>query len=290
MKYLDSLTLAKISKFNLKVRYVVEGVMSGLHSSPLKGHSLEFAQHREYSSGDELRHIDWKIYGRTERFFVKQFQDETNLRAYILLDASASMGYSSGKNPKKMEYAAQLSAALAYLLVHQEDSVGFSMFDSSLRFFVPPFHRVSHLATIFDRLEHVETGGETDIDGILRDFARHVKKRSLLIVVSDLLDDPEKTLKALKYFRFRHHQIIVLQVLDRQEVDFGFSGENLFRHLETGGGLFVDADELRASYRQVFGSFVEKYKSGFRQAGIEYFLVTTDVPIEVSLAKCLTAR
>ena len=290
MKFLNPLTLAKLSNLKVHVRQVVEGSLSGLHSSPYKGHSLEFAQHREYSSGDELRHIDWKVFGRSDKFFVKQFQDETNLRAYIILDASGSMGFSSGKNPSKLQYAGTLCSALSYLLLNQGDAVSLGVFDTSLRFFIPPHHQLSHLTLLLDKLEGIAPGGETDIVGVLKGFGRFMKKRGLLIFVSDLLSDQENILKALKYFRFRHHEVIVIQVLDPEEIKFGYSGENIFVNMENKNSVFADNEEIGAEYRKLFKEFLSGYKTAFHGAGIDYSLVTTDTPPEQALERCLSKR
>ena len=290
MKFLDSLTLAKLSKLKIHVRHVVEGLLSGLHSSPHKGHSLEFSQHREYSFGDELRHIDWKVFGRSDKFFVKQFQDETNLRAYIILDASGSMGFSSGKNPSKLDYSAKLSAALSYLLLNQEDAVSLTAFDSTLRFFIPPHHQLSHLTMLLDKLENVKPGGETNIPGILKDFGRYLKKRGLLIFVSDLLSDQENILKALEYFRFSHHEVIVIQVLDPEEINFSYPGESIFTHMEGNNSVFADNDETAVEYRKLFNGFLSGYRAAFRQAGIDYNLITTNMQVEIALERCLAKR
>ncbi len=293
MKLLHPVTLAKLSNLRLRVQRVVEGVLSGLHSSPYKGHSLEFSQHREYAYGDELRHIDWKVYGRSDRFFIKQFQDETNLRAYLLLDASGSMGYRSQGSPgglSKLDYASQLSAALAYLLLRQEDAVSLGVFDTSLRFFLPPRHQLSHFSLLCDKLETLAPGGETGIETVLKGFGRFMKRRGLVIVVSDLLADPAEVLKTLKFFRFRHHEVMVFHVLDPEEIGFHFSGEALFRHAENKEELFADADAIGEAYRGVFAKFLEEYKTGFRSAGIDYHLVTTDTPLETALARCMRGR
>ena len=290
MKFLDSLTLAKLSSLKIRVRHVVEGLLSGLHSSPYKGHSLEFAQHREYSSGDELRHIDWKVFGRSDRFFVKQFQDETNLRAYIILDASGSMGFKSANNPSKLEYASSLCAALSYLLLNQEDAVSLGVFDAALRSFIPAHHQLSHLSLLLEKLEKLSPGGKTDIPGVLKGFGRFMKKRGLLIFVSDLLSDVEGVSNALKYFRYRHHEVMVLQVLDPEEINFGYSGENVFTHMEDGSSVFADAGEMGDEYRRLFSGFLSGYKTAFRQAGIDYNLVTTDMPVEKALERCLAKR
>jgi uncharacterized protein (DUF58 family) len=291
MTYLDPRLLAKLSNLNLRVRYVVEGMMSGLHASPFKGHALEFAQHREYSSGDEIRHIDWKVFGRSEKFFVKQFQDETNLRAFVLLDASGSMGFSSGRSVSKLTYASYLAAAISYILLSQQDAVSLSIFDEKIRLFLPAGQRFSHLSEIYENLENLVPGGETDIDNVLKEFGRHLKKRSLLILISDLLGDPEKIVKAVKYFRFRHHEPIVLQVLDPEEIEFSFAqGENIFVNMENKTRIFADSDDIKKAYNDAFRQFIAGYQAGFRNSGIDFYTFTTTTPLEMALGQCLSKR
>lgn len=287
MKFLDPLSLAKLSSFQIRVRYVVEGILSGLHTSRYKGQSLEFAQHREYVLGDELKYIDWKVYGRSDKFFIKQFQDETNLRAYILLDCSGSMKYRSKGRENKLTYAAYLTASLSYLLLRQEDSVGLGAFDENIRFYVPPLHQMSHLKTILEKLENLSAGGDTGIENVLKAFGPQIKRRGLLILISDLLGDSKKIVNALKYFRYRHHQVMVLHVLDPDEINLPYAGENVFLHLEKSAQISCDADVIRTEYKNLFREFLEEYKTGFRSSGIDYFLITTDTPLEVSLGKCL---
>ncbi|MFH1368795.1 MAG: DUF58 domain-containing protein [Elusimicrobiota bacterium] len=287
MPILDSLDLNKLSKLRLNVRHVVEGLLSGLHSSPYKGQSLEFAQHREYSPGDEIRHVDWKVFGRSDRFFIKQYQDETNLRAYILLDSSGSMKYSSKGQPSKLNYAAHIAGAIAYLLLKQEDAVSLGAFDDSLRFYLPPNHQTSHLQEIFRKLEGVEAGGETGIGKVLKGFGRHIRRRGLIILVSDLLAEPRKVIETLKYFRCRHHEILVIQVLDPEEVKFRFSGENTFVQLEGNAEISADSDTVRDEYRQLMKNFIDEYKHSFRRSRIEYAMATTDMPLEKTIYNAL---
>jgi uncharacterized protein (DUF58 family) len=290
MKFLDPRTLGKLQGLQLRVKYVVEGALAGLHSSSLKGHSLEFAQHREYAYGDELRHIDWKVFGRSDRLFIKQFQDETNLRAHLVLDASGSMSFSSPGRMTKLVYGTQITASLAYLLLHQGDAVGLGVFDEKLRFSLPPYHRLAHLATIFEKLEQVQAGGETGMESVLKYLGQHIKRRSLIVLVSDLLGDQAAIIKALKYFRFRHHEVIVLQVLDPDEIAFPYGGENTFLHLENNDRLYADCDEVADEYRTIVDAFISGYRHGFRQAGIDYHLLTTDMPLETALGKYLEKR
>lgn len=289
-KLLEPQALAKLSNLRLNVRQVVEGLLAGLHSSPHKGQSQEFAQHREYSPGDELRRIDWKVFARSDRFFVKQYQDETNLRAYILLDTSGSMAFSSKGRPSKLAYAAHLAAALAYLLLRQEDAVSVAAYDDSLRFYLPPNHQLSQLSLIFSKLEGLEAGGDTGTGAALGEIGRHLKKRGLIILISDLLSDPEETLKMLRYYRLRHHEVMALQVLDPEELDFGFTGENRFVQLEGKAEVSADADEVRDEYRKLLNAMIEEYKLGFRRSKIDYRLFTTDKPLESALGAFLAAR
>ena len=288
MKFIDPAAFARLSHLHMRVGCVVEGLLSGLHQSPRHGHSLEFSQHREYSHGDELRRIDWKVFARSDRFFVKQFQDETNLRAWLLLDASASMKFAGAGRPDKLTYASWLTASLAYLLLRQEDAVSLGIFDSSLRFFLPPRHQLSHLSLIFKQLENITPGGETEISSVLSSMGKHMRRRGLLVLVSDLMSDPVEVIKALKYFRYRHHEVMVFHVMDDSERFFQFSGEKTFVDLENGRQVYGDADALRAAYRRIVEQFIETYKTGFRQAGIHYHLVSTGTPLEKTLAQCLT--
>ena len=287
MKYLEQELVAKIASLKIRAHSVVEGLLSGLHSSPFKGHSLEFAQHRQYSFGDELRHIDWKVFGRSDRFFVKQFQDETNLRAYILVDASKSMCYGTKPGVSKFEYAGRLASALSYLLLKQEDAVSLAAFDETLRFFLPARNNIAHLALLTDKLENMECSGKTDIGEVLKKFGAQLKKRGLVIVISDFLSEGTGVLKALRSIKFRHHEVIAVQVLDKSEIEFGFAGETKFVNLENSKDVRADAEAVASEYRKLFNKFLEEYELGFRRSGIRYHLLTTDIPMELAIAKCI---
>ncbi len=228
MKLLDPVALSKIASLQLRARHVVDGLLSGSHLSRLRGHSLEFAQHREYVRGDELKHIDWKMNGRSDRLFIKQYQDETNLRCCILLDASGSMGYASKGNISKLEYGAMAAASLCYLLFQQGDAAGLGIFDDNLHTFLPPMHQQSYLPLLNAALENVKPGGDTGIHTALADVARRLKKRSMVILVSDLLGDTGQIMPALRHLSARRYDVMVLQVLDPREIDFDFSGEAPF--------------------------------------------------------------
>jgi uncharacterized protein (DUF58 family) len=287
MRFLDQNDINRIAHLQVRVRYVVEGALAGLHASSQKGHSLEFAQHREYAPGDELRRIDWKVFGRADRFFVKQYQDETNLRAYIALDASGSMGFAAGGRMTKLAYGTTLAAALAYLLLRQGDAAGLGVFDESFRFSVPAAHQLAHLERLFGKLEDLAAGGETDLAAVLADLGRHIRRRSLVVVISDLMGDAAGVARALRYIRSRHHEVIVLQVLDPDEIRFPYEGERSFVHLENGERVPADAGAIAREYRRAFDRFLAGYTSAFRQAGIAYHRVTTEVPLDAALGRCL---
>jgi uncharacterized protein (DUF58 family) len=290
-KYLDPINLAKLGNLRIKAKYVVEGFVSGMHRSPYRGHSLEFAQHREYSPGDELRHIDWKVYGRTDKFFVKQYQEETNLRAYILLDISRSMTYKYGKTLDKLTYGIHLAAILSYLLLHQDDSVGLAVFDNEVRNFIPSRAHMGHFSIIAEALEKITPGKDTKIASVSDSFSKYLKRRGLIIFISDLLDEPSEVIKTLKNFRYKHHDVIVLQVISNAEREFPFEGSSLFESLEgTDLKVYSEPELIQAEYRRLFNEFIEQYKIGFRQAGIDYCLLSTDMPFELGIRSFISNR
>lgn len=290
-KYLDPVSLSKLGNLRLKAKYVVEGFISGMHQSPHRGHSLEFAQHREYTPGDELRHIDWKVYGKTDKYFVKQYQEETNLRAHILLDISNSMTYKFGGTLDKLSYGIHLAAVLGYLLLHQEDSVGLAVFDSEIRNFIPSRAHLGHFSIIADALEKIIPGKDTRIAPVLESFSRRIRKRGLIIFISDLFDEPEEVLKTLKNFRYQHHDVMVIQVISNAEREFPFEGPLFFEPLEgDNAGIYSEADLIRDEYRRLMEEFINRYKVGFRQAGIDYFLLSTDTPFELGIRSLFSSR
>jgi uncharacterized protein (DUF58 family) len=291
IKLLDPAALLGRGKPHLRARYVVEGIVSGLHKSPFTGHSLEFSQHREYTPLDEPKHIDWKVYGRTDKLFIKQYEEETNLRSYILLDKSGSMAFAAGGKMDKLTYSANIAAALSYLLIHQEDSVGLALFDTGIKEYIPPRAQSEQFSLIYNTLQGITPGGETSLAETINGFGRLLKKRSLLIFISDLMDEPSDVLKAIKQFRFKHHDVIVLHVIDPAERALDFGGSILFESLEKSGEKFyTEPDDIRAVYTSVFEKFLEDYRRGFLGAGIDYHLIVTDVPVEAGLGAYLAAR
>lgn len=288
---LDPLVLARLQNLELRARTVVEGFISGLHQSPFRGYSLEFAEHREYSPGDEIRHIDWKVYGRTDRFFVKQFEQESNLRVNLLVDLSGSMNFRGGRAPlSKFDTAAVLAAGLAVLGLRQNDSAGLALLGESGVRSVPPRSSRSHLNVILDALVSASPGGGTALSRGLETVALSARKRGLFILFSDLLDDPGSVLRSLKFLQFKRNEIKVVQLLDPDELDFPFSGSVEFTSLEDGAKLVLDAGSYREDYRKAVRRLIERYRAALRDAGIEYYCHSTDEPPDAVLRSVLRSR
>ncbi len=279
--YFDPQVLARLQNLRIRARTVAEGFIGGLHKSPFRGQSLEFAEHREYAFGDELKHIDWKIYGRTDRFVVRQFEEETNLRIILLLDASGSMGFKGDKSAlSKYDYGATISASLAYLALHQGDSAGLCLLQSSGQKFLPPRSSFSHLNILADELGKVRPQGPTSLNHCLESLSPSLSRRSLIILVSDLFDDQEKTYKALKLLRFKKHEVIMLHLLDRAERDFTFTGHLKFESMESPDSLQMDAEIYAREYRELMDKLIESYRTNLRNLGIAYHFHTTDEPLD----------
>ena len=226
-KYLDPEVVAKLNNMKLRARLVVEGYLIGHHKSPYHGFSVEFAEHRAYGHGDEVRHIDWKLFGKTDRYYVKRFEEETNVRSYILLDKSQSMSFSSG-SITKLAYGSYLSAALSYLMLNQKDAMGLVLFDEKIKKFIPPRAKTSHSNIIMSALEKIKAGNDTQIRPVLNSMADRIRKRGLVILISDLLDDPEQVLMGLNNFKYNKQEVIVFHLVDRKEYDFDFTDRTQF--------------------------------------------------------------
>lgn len=289
--YFDPLVLARMENLQIRARTVVEGFISGLHQSPYRGYSLEFAQHREYSSGDELKHIDWKVYGRTDRFFVKQFEQETNLRLYVLLDGSGSMGFKGERSGlSKYDYGATLAACIVYLSLRQGDSTGLGILGESKVRIIPPRNAFSHLNVILDELGASRPQGRTALSHSLEAIAHSCKKRSLIILISDLFDDVDTVLRSLKFLQFKKHELMVIHLLDRDEKDFPYSGSVRFDSLESDEKIVMDPGPYRDDYRSAIQSFIDHYRFTLRNSGVEYHFHTTDEPLDKMLQTVLGAR
>jgi len=289
-KYLDPQFVSKLSNLELIARLVVEGFIAGLHKSPYHGFSVEFSEHRQYSAGDDTRYIDWKVYGRTDRYFIKQFEEETNLRAYIILDASRSMGYSSGGSITKFEYACYLTAGLSYLMLMQRDAVGLVLYDERIRKFIPPRSVKSYLSVILSELESNEPSNKTKTADVLHSIAERIKRRGLIIVISDLLDEQDEVISALKHFKHKRNELIVFQVLDPAERNFNFNFDAVFKDVETSEKIMTQGLYVQRDYRRAFEEFIKKYRLECLVNGIDYELMDTSTSFDVALFRYLSKR
>ena len=288
-RYLDPAILAKVGFSPLLARVVVEGFINGLHKSPFHGLSVEFADHREYVAGDDLRFLDWALYARTDHYYIKRFEEETNLRCTILLDRSASMSYGTG-TLTKWDYACFLASCLAYLMVRQQDAVGLTLFGARPGAFVPPRCRRSHLRQLMATMVRQAPAGETDVAASLRAAIRKLKRRGLVVVISDLIDEPSETLKALRLLAGHRHDVIVFHVQDATELDFSFQGPALFRDLETGEEMEIDPAALRDDYVRQMQELCDYYRKGLAELGVDYQLINTREPYDKALTTYLNRR
>ncbi len=290
-QYLDPAILSRMQGLALRARLVVEGYVAGMHRSPFHGFSIEFAEHREYTPGDDLRYLDWKVLARSDKYCLKQFEEETNLVCNLLLDTSESMSYQSAKAPmSKLEYAKCAAASLAYLILQQRDSVGMVTFDREIRALVRPSGNPSHLKEILHVLERSAGEQKTATGPILHELAERFRKRGIVILFSDLLDDVEAILAGLKHFRHRRHEVVLMHILDPAEVDFPFDQRMLFRGLEGMPELLAEPRALRKAYLDELQKFFHRLKHGCRQQRIDYVLVRTDQSLEVVLSSYLASR
>jgi uncharacterized protein (DUF58 family) len=288
-RYLDPLTLAKVRGLELQARLVVEGYLSGMHKSPYHGFSVEFAQHREYVPGDDIRHIDWKVYGRTERYYLKQYEEETNLVCWMLLDISESMQYRSGP-VSKYDYAAMVTAAMAYLILHQQDSVGLVTFDDQVRKFLKPSSQPSHLREIVHTMNLGAAREKTRLAPIFHDLAERVVHRGLIFIISDLFDDVPDILAGLKHLRYKRHEIVIFHIWDRAELEFPFQEATLFRGLEQYPELLTDPRSLRQGYLEEVDTFVHELKRGCLTQNVDYVQLRTDTNLGIALSSYLAHR
>lgn len=285
---LDPRILARLKGLRVRAHRIVEGYVAGLHRSPFRGFSIEFAEHREYVPGDDLRYVDWKVYGRTDKYYVKQYEDETNLVCYLLLDVSESMRYQGPGAPlSKFEYAQCLAAALGYLVVMQRDAVGLATFDNQLRQWLRPAGNPAHHQQLMSIMESTRPVAKTAMDQTLHAIAERLTKRSLVYIFSDCLDDPDALLRGLKHFRHRRHEVTLLQILDPYELEFPFRGTTLFRGLEQFPDLVADPSSLRAAYLEELQHFLRVVRSGTVELGMAYRLLRTDQPFDRALTTIL---
>jgi len=289
-KYLDPYALSRLKNLSLAAGMVVEGFFSGMHKSPHRGFSVEFAEHREYTPGIDPRHIDWRVYGRRDQLYVKQYEEETSMRCYVLLDRSSSMGYHSEGVLSKLEYGSYLAASLAYLMAFQHDAVGLITCDEGVRDIVPPRQGAGHLRQLMQTLENTEPGGETSLSDTLHELAERIKRRSLFVIISDMFDDATNLVGALKHFRHRKHDVIVFQTLDPDEMSFPFDDVTRIEDMETGREVSGDPQAFRASYLEELGKFLETLQTGCTSAHIDYALAETNLKFDTFLGRFLARR
>lgn len=313
-RLLDPAVLARLKGLRLRAERIVEGFVSGLHRSPYQGFSNEFAEHREYVPGDDLRYVDWRAYAKSDRIYLKRYEEETNLIGYVVLDVSESMEYRSegpgagGQGPEKdlsrgrkpsvaggaamskLEYAQTAAAALAYLILHQQDAVGLATFDDRVRTLLKPSGSPSQLTPVLDAIAKSEGREKTAAGPIFHELAERFSRRGVVMILSDLFDDPEPLLAGLKHFRHRRHDVIVMHVLDPAEIEFPFQQPTLFKGLESLGELLVDPARLRRAYQEEFERFRNEVAAGCRSQGAEYVLLRTDRPLDSALTAFLHRR
>jgi uncharacterized protein (DUF58 family) len=290
LRFLDPEIIARLGTMELKARTVVEGFLSGLHRSPFKGFSVEFAEYRQYLPGDDLSTLDWKVYARTDRHYVKKFEEETNLECHLLLDQSASMAYRGSAPMSKLEYGSVLAASLAFLMNRQRDATGLIAFDEQIRFRLPAAARPGHLHTLLLALERLEAGQRSDVGRPLHQLAEALLKRSLVVVISDLLDEPEPVIKGLRHLKFRGTDVVVFQVLDPDELTFPFKGSSKFKDVETSAEVVADPARVRTEYLRELAGLTLRYDRELRGAGIDYVQLDTSQPLDFALLTYLSAR
>lgn len=318
-RFLDPRTLSSLSSMEMRARIVVEGFVSGLHKSPYRGFGVEFVEYRQYTPGDDIRHVDWKAVARSDRYYVKEYEDETNLQCVILLDRSASMGYGGGKSGRfrrsgrsgrsgqarqdgqatqaapataldKLEYGSYLAASLAYLILRQGDGVGLVTFDRAVHDYLPPSSKNTQWLAIHSTLDDLRADEGTDMGRPLHELAESMPRRGLVILISDLIDDVEQMMNALMHFRFKGHEVLVFHIVDREELTFPFSETARFDDPETGERITVAPSAIREDYLAAVEEFMESIRTGCAKIQVDYERMETDRPLDFALFSYLSRR
>jgi uncharacterized protein (DUF58 family) len=288
---LDPHTIASLEGLELRARRIVEGYVAGLHRSPYRGFSNEFAEHREYAPGDDLRYVDWKVFGKSDRFYLKQFEEETNLICYLMLDTSESMQYQAPGSPlSKHAYGQCIAAALAHLVLHQRDAVGLVTFDQEVRQLIRPSSSPTQLKQLLHVMEQTIAARKTRTGPIFHDLAERLARRGIVVIISDLFDDVEAMLAGLKHFRHRRHDVIVFHILDPAEIDFPFEHVTMFKGLEALGDVVTEPRSLRSAYQNEVQSFLKQVRTGCRAQQIDYLTIRTDQSLDTVLTAFLSSR
>jgi uncharacterized protein (DUF58 family) len=289
-QYLKPEVIRSVARLDLRARFIVEGFLSGLHASPFQGFSVEFSEHRRYSQGDDPKDIDWLVYAKTDRYYVKKYQAETNITGYMLVDLSESMAYTHRQQLTKFDYAVSLAAALAYLMIHQQDPVGLITFDETIRSCLPPKSKRTQLGNMLAALSRLKPTGPTDVAGALRKVAAMIRHKSLIMLFSDLLSDPDPIVEVLRLLRYAGHDVIVFHILDEAEVTFPFDGMVDLLDPETNRNLVLDAGGIKQDYLDAVRELCGKFKSECFKAGIDYVGLDTSMPFDKALVEYLSSR
>ena len=288
--YLDPVIISKLNSLEIKAKLVVEGFMVGLHKSPYHGFSAEFSQHRPYIQGDNFKDVDWKVYGKTEKFFIKQYEEETNLKCHVLLDVSRSMEFSSEKNISKIEYSKTLAAALSYLMLKQQDAVGLALYSDKIHQYYTPKVSKIYFQQMLKSLAEIVPSNKTNTSSCLNEVAEKINKRGLVIIISDFFDDINSILTSLKHFRYKNNEVIVFQILDPVEKNFAFDRDSIFKDLETEEEMTTQPYQIQKAYIEAMQEFTGKIKSECLNSKIEYNLITTDTPFDKALFSYIQKR
>jgi uncharacterized protein (DUF58 family) len=289
LNFLDPKVLASLDNLELRARVAVEGFLSGLHKSPHRGFSVEFNDYRNYFPGDDMRHVDWKLYARSEKFYIKQYEDETNVRCFIVLDTSASMDYTSG-GLSKLDYGRTLASALAYFINRQRDAVGLITFDDKIRNFIPAKCRQPHLIQILRVLASVKSGDKTNAVKALTDLAAHLTKKSLVILITDMLDDEEKVVRSLQNLRSMGNDVIAFQIMDNAELNFPFNEASEFIDLENNESFITSPAAIKEAYLKNLNEFLAFCQKQCQSSGVDYCLINTDSPLDEALSTYMSKR
>ncbi len=289
-KYLEPEVISKLKTLDLKARFIVEGFMVGLHKSPYHGFSAEFSEHRPYMQGDSIKNIDWKVFAKRDKYFIKQFEEETNLISHIFLDVSKSMNYKSSGSVTKLEYAITLAASLLYIIINQQDAAGLVVYSDVIQNYLPPKSNKIYMKKLFTELANVKPSGATNTSECLKSVLDKIKKRGLVIIISDFFDDPESVISAIKKFHYKKNEVIVFQIVDPAEKDFSFERDAVFKDLETGEEMTTLPYQIQKSYIEAFNEFTNKIKKECRSFGVEYNLISTADPFDKALFSYFTKR
>ena len=288
-QYMNPEVINKIDNLFLRARLVVEGFIIGMHKSPYHGFSVEFSEHRPYGYGDEIKYIDWKLWGKTDRFYIKQFEEETNLKCHLILDKSSSMDFSS-TNITKFDYSKSLAAALTYLMIKQQDAIGLTTFDEKIDISITPKSKMSHLNLLLKTMHNAKPGGETNVSLLLHTLAESIQKRGLIILISDLLDNQEDVVKGLRHFRYKGHEVIIFHIIDPKEKDLNYNQNINFIDLENDKNIITDSRLIRKKYNKAFKDFCNYYDLQCSRNKIDYVQISTEDSLDKSLMQYLIKR